>query len=703
MPQLRSFGPQRVRSLTSWAKAKAVPGMDQQTFEEIFEYVRACQLASGEWVLPGNNWGVVMTSVVLRSLDALGFSQTDQWPTVFGQGGIGLAVNYLCQQVQGKGPDEIPEDVWDACQAILALANHQREEARRLADGVNSNWRALYESPRNHCRWFGPAYLAAIVDVLTAFDDESNTWHLRDALHFLGQLEERKGQDLLGFFFSANEQRNMTRWNTSLVVRTLCTVKPQYRDQVDPKLIERSCTWLLAELDDEGWDEDIAEEPMFLARAMGALYQARRWVGEPFSTRIDEAAARVNQRLYKIWHTEPRCGDLKAYTAVVEYLALWTVPTPAGLLFDATTVLDTASALAGVPTNVPNGLRIAWLSDLHIEKDADPTPCTRNYDGNLLTKHLRRLFHFKGTPLTAHFQAQNLTIILERVQAILPDHILVSGDLTNYAEESQFQSVRERFLQVQGAIHAARSQPLHQDGFDSAIWTILPGNHDVTNTEQAASNSYRYNLGMFAKYMRTWEAAKVSLDSTFPIHKVISKPTSKLHLHLVGLDSTRPEPVWVIGFNALGRIDGEQFDALDGLLQTRRKEEMWLVALHHHPIVVPTLLPETQDWFLSLNESDGKGLIRRCIQNGVSAILHGHFHSFSCWSGMEPDGDRYMWIVGSPAGTLTVPGHSEQFLELREASREQGPGVEVGLAVYIHKNANGTWTEQYSGIFIPAP
>ena len=90
-----------------------------------------------------------------------------------------------------------------------------------------------------------------------------------------------------------------------------------------------------------------------------------------------------------------------------------------------------------------------------------------------------------------------------------------------------------------------------------------------------------------------------------------------------------------------------------------------LVSLHHHPIVVPELISETDDHFLSLDEADGRKLVQLCANTGVSAILHGHFHRFSNWAGRTSH-SKTMSIIGSAAGTLVIPGADEEFLEPRE-------------------------------------
>jgi hypothetical protein len=142
-------------------------------------------------------------------------------------------------------------------------------------------------------------------------------------------------------------------------------------------------------------------------------------------------------------------------------------------------------------------------------------------------------------------------------------------------------------------------------------------------------------------------------------------------------------------------------ERLNGLVGARASEDLTLVVIHHHPIVVPDLISQLEDYFLSLDETDGRNLIKLCANSGVSAILHGHFHCFSSWSVRTPMG-RQMAIIGSPAGTLNIPDTVEEFLELHEADRETSAEVQRGLALYTHRhNTAGTWDEIYTGIFLP--
>jgi hypothetical protein len=138
-------------------------------------------------------------------------------------------------------------------------------------------------------------------------------------------------------------------------------------------------------------------------------------------------------------------------------------------------------------------------------------------------------------------------------------------------------------------------------------------------------------------------------DEAFPLVKYCRGSRTEKFLRLVGLDSNVNYPVWVVGMNASGRIDTKQMARLrDDVLRARSPARMTLV-----PIVVPELGNELQDYFLALNVSDGNELIKLCADQGVSGILHGHYHAFSRWSGLTP-AQQQLAIVGSPAGTLTA-------------------------------------------------
>jgi 3',5'-cyclic AMP phosphodiesterase CpdA len=338
---------------------------------------------------------------------------------------------------------------------------------------------------------------------------------------------------------------------------------------------------------------------------------------------------------------------------------------------------------ANVPKDRENGNRIAWLSDIHIAREGDVKP--------LLHKGLIPFFRNKGSRLAQEFPLGNLKTILAEIQKIKPDHILVTGDLTNFGLSHQFQSLRELFLVAQQVIKPKAPA----DELDSNLWTILPGNHDVTE-EGHANCQTRKNLGLFFKYFKdSYPCRQDDYDNIFPLRRTVPRKSPDGNdVVLWGLDSTVKYPVSRVGINARGKVDEPQINELQlHLPKTKPSDTTVLVALHHHPIVVPHIVSDLQEWFLSMNEADGRNFVKLCANTGVSAVLHGHFHSFSYWTVLTPEDNRQMAIIGSPSSTLA--DDCVQFLELREAWRESSWGLVNGLALYRHVFKQRQWTEDY--------
>src|SRR5258708_11457801 len=155
----------RIDNLTKWARNSAfIPGMKQQTYIDIFEYVLKKQdPKTGYWNFPGEKWQVVMSSVVLKALHALAFELVDTWPLEGGDtGGVRPAILFVANEVEKKDRDpNVVDDVWDAWQATLALAKFgMPDDAQAMVNTINDNWKAQWsyaESDAHKNRWCGPA------------------------------------------------------------------------------------------------------------------------------------------------------------------------------------------------------------------------------------------------------------------------------------------------------------------------------------------------------------------------------------------------------------------------------------------------------------------------------------------------------------------------------------------------------------------
>jgi 3',5'-cyclic AMP phosphodiesterase CpdA len=711
MPQ-KSVNQKRIDNLTHWARDTAfIPGMKQGTFVAIIEYVLGQQEPLGSWNFPVENWQVVMTAVVLKALSCLAFELDDTWKLkdrAAGQdtGGVRLAALFVAEEVAKKqGDPKVGDDIWDGCQAAIALAKFgMQDKAKLMVANINGNWKghwAFAVSDINMNRWCGPAYLAAMVDVLREYQHSLDDSKLLDAFRGLRGLEAKDTDKPLGFFKAADKipRAEMDLWNTALVLRTLCAASPEKNDTDARDQVQRVTVWILKQLDDSVWKGNLGERPMLLARSLHGLRAALPLIDDdPTRLRVRDWLRKGNQAIEDMFGQEKE-HNLKSYTAVVEYLADLTVDAPAGLIFHASQILTSALIESIEPQPTEGGLRIGWLSDLHIAQTNDPLPGAFSS----LKRFVRGRMWFKDTPLTEYFQSLNVQSILKRAGELDFDHFLVTGDLTNYALRNQFDAAKASFMTIQAAHSLRRGVQLRTNDLDRTLWTILPGNHDVSH-EEAGTGYEKANLGMFFNtFGNTYNKNFVNrnFDEAFPVVKDIDSRKSNLRLRLIGLDSNVRNPVWEVGVNARGKIDSQQMSLLRKELADVPPDAMTLVALHHHPIVVVELGSKLEDYFLSLKETQGRELIKLCASMNVSAILHGHFHAFSSWSGLTNQ-NRHLAIIGSSAGTLVIPGTNMEFLELREADVIVNGVTLHGLALYVHQHTTGDgWGERYTDIFLP--
>jgi hypothetical protein len=249
----------------------------------------------------------------------------------------------LAQKLSRLGPQEglVGEDLWDTCQVLLAVAGFGLlEPGKQYANEINHAWEDHY---REACEtvppvsWTGPSYLAAMGDVLVAYEailEDDST--LADIVQRLRSLERTENEQPTGAYHAANsDDPSKHRWNTALVLRSLAMWPSS-----DGDMISRSAAWILDQLDraNQWLGPTDRESPMYLARCLDGLREAAAHVPGDLVNRIGRALEQGNVRLDALWSPgeKGRTGDLKAYSAVVEYLAGWTLSIPAGLAIGLT-------------------------------------------------------------------------------------------------------------------------------------------------------------------------------------------------------------------------------------------------------------------------------------------------------------------------------------------------------------------------------
>jgi 3',5'-cyclic AMP phosphodiesterase CpdA len=208
-----------------------------------------------------------------------------------------------------------------------------------------------------------------------------------------------------------------------------------------------------------------------------------------------------------------------------------------------------------------------------------------------------------------------LAALIADLKAAAPDHVVISGDLTNFASRTEIAAAR-KWLESLGS---------------PADFTVSPGNHDALSGGEGDSAQ------RFAPWT-PWlgdagEASfpQVRLRGPVVIFNLCSAVPTAPHL-------------------ATGRLGEDQLQRLDAALADPAYEKRFrLVALHHPP----------QKGAVSKRKSldDQEALRAVLAKRGVDLVLHGHAHESLIGSIPGPGGSAIP-VLGVPSASAQPGGHS---------------------------------------------
>lgn len=186
-------------------------------------------------------------------------------------------------------------------------------------------------------------------------------------------------------------------------------------------------------------------------------------------------------------------------------------------------------------------LRIIHLSDIHVWRYAfNPF--------HLLNKRALGMFGLV-TARAKKFRLERLQPVVERVRALDPDHVLISGDLTTTALPAEFQAARAELAALL---------------IDARRVSVVPGNHDRYTSGSVRRREFEEWFGAFAP------------PGPYPWLRRLDDDTS-----ILGLDATRSH------LSATGRLPLEQLAAAKVLLADPSSRPRRLIVACHYPLDAP--------------------------------------------------------------------------------------------------------------------
>jgi 3',5'-cyclic AMP phosphodiesterase CpdA len=277
-------------------------------------------------------------------------------------------------------------------------------------------------------------------------------------------------------------------------------------------------------------------------------------------------------------------------------------------------------------------LRIAHVSDLHIL-----SPAGLEWREMLFNKRLTGYANFAWRRGRVH-RREYLQAVLAAAAAGA-DHVVVTGDVTNLAFESEFREARRVLDDIARTVEV----------------TVIPGNHDIYLPRVQHDRSFPRYFGPFL------ESDLPDLGVDLPAGRF---PSVKLRgpVAIIALSSAVPRPPFI----AAGYLGTAQLEALTRvLLHPEVTGRTPVILVHHPPVDTRCRLARLRDGLV-----DGASFRSTLAPLARGLVLFGHLHV------------RVRCVLRTPSGTIDVVGASGAALDHPDNS------VRAGFNLY-HVDASG--------------
>jgi 3',5'-cyclic AMP phosphodiesterase CpdA len=210
-----------------------------------------------------------------------------------------------------------------------------------------------------------------------------------------------------------------------------------------------------------------------------------------------------------------------------------------------------------------------------------------------------------------------LSALLGDMRAVMPDHIVITGDLTHLGLPNEF-LMADKLLKSLGP--------------PSKVM-VIPGNHD-TYIETA----WEQTFGLWSDYMASDAECHDIIGTGEGLHAVFPTLRVRKGIALIGVSTAHPTPPF-FATGSIGRIQLKRLKNI--LIETRRRGPVRVVLIHPPPI------PGAVSWRKRL--TDRQGFQALIALHGADLILYGHTHHISSGKLKTPHGR--VLSLGIPSAT----------------------------------------------------
>jgi 3',5'-cyclic AMP phosphodiesterase CpdA len=254
-----------------------------------------------------------------------------------------------------------------------------------------------------------------------------------------------------------------------------------------------------------------------------------------------------------------------------------------------------------------------------------------------------------------------LSALLDDIRSDMPDHIVVTGDLTHLGLPEEF----------------CRAEKLLRSLGSPSKVMVVPGNHD-TYIKTGWDQTFR----LWSEYMASDADSHDIMGTGRDLHAVFPTLRVRNGIALIGVSTAKPTPP----FFATGRIGRVQLQRLEKILiATRRRSLLRVVLIHHPPI------PGAVSWRKRL--TDQLAFQKLIALHGADLILYGHTHQISSGHLKTPYGR--VLSLGVPSATALGRTSNRRaryhfFSLTRNTDR-----LDLFLSVRIYSEPLGRFVDEY--------